>query len=294
MKQTETEEGCFGPRAWHKRLCLEIAVCMMALVFGCAPTEKKSLPPVASQANEVSQQPIKRGLGFGDELTISVWRHDDLNATVKLDQAGAFKFPLIGKVMASGKSSDEVGEEITARLDAFVVSPQVSVTVAQVKSQTAYVFGEVKTPGVLTVDHEISLWETVARCGGFTSDAGTSKILVLRGEDEHLVAIPANMAIAGGVKKPIALEGGLRAGDIVYVPKSSISSIEEYLKHLDTLLTPLLTLQRFIIFTPQVRDAVTDLFQGPQINATGVPVGTSTPQGGEVLTNQSGGVFIAN
>jgi len=281
------------PWRTNKSLWLAMVLCAALLVQGCAPSAKNAPPSAPAQA-AAAPQPITRGLGFGDELTISVWRHDDLNATVKLDQTGAFRFPLIGNVAAAGKSSAQIGEEITARLDAYIVSPQVSVTVAQVKSQLAYVFGEVKTPGVVTIDHEISLWETVARCGGFTSDAGRSKVLVLRGEGEQFVALPANLDISGGTKKGAALEGGLRAGDIVYVPKSSVSTVEEYLKHLDTLLSPLLTLQRFIIFTPQVRDAVTELFQGSPQVTTNVTTGVSTPQGGEVLTNQSGGVFIAN
>lgn len=238
--------------------------------------------------------PPKRGLGFGDELTIAVWRHDDLNASVKVDQNGAFRYPLIGTVQAAGKTSAEVGEEIAAHLDAYVVSPQVTVTLSQVKSQIAYVYGEVNTPGALTVDHEITLWESVARCGGFTDKAGRSKVMVLREEGEKLLAYPANMDLSGGTRSRIALEGGLRGGDIVYVPRSGISTVEDYLKHMDTLLNPLLTLQRFVIFMPQVRDAVTEMFKGVQeVNAT-VTTTTTAPQGGEVLTNQGGGVFVTN
>ncbi|WP_428564501.1 MAG: polysaccharide biosynthesis/export family protein [Solidesulfovibrio sp. DCME] len=280
----------FASRARGRFGLLAVAVAVLLAAAAC--TKPSSPPPVATSRDATGALAARRAtLGYGDEVTVSVWRNEDLKTAVRVDEAGNIHLPLAGEVKAGGRTVSELRAAVAGAYAKYVVDPQVTVTVATLRSQTAIVLGEVKTQGVVSVDHDMNLFEAIARSGGFTDNAGRSTVVLLRPEGDTPHAYILDMRLGTSVGEGVTgFNRYLEGGDILYVPKSTWATVEEFMGHLTAALNAVINAERFVIFLPQLRDAVNDLFQGPVTTSTTI-VNQSQPVAGEVLSNSQGGVF---
>lgn len=160
-------------------------------------------------------------IGADDVLAVSVFGHDDLTKTVKVSPDGLINYPLIGNVRASGRSVDEVAEEIRSKLGTdFLVEPHVTVSIWEYLSQWVNVVGEVLKPGRYYMTGPTTLIDAISQAGGLNPEAG-EWILVTRRPGE------SDPAAAGEVlrfsteslmgQKEGASAFRIRAGDVVNV-----------------------------------------------------------------------------
>lgn len=176
------------------------------------------------------------GIGIKDVLKIEVWQQPELTRMVEVAPDGTITLPLIGSVDALGKTVEEVDKEITQRLEGrYLVNPQVNVEVAEYKSQSVSVLGEVgggqggRGVGRYPLKGKTTLLEVLTEAG-LSPDAGT----------ECLVVRPKKSASTGGPTLPSDANEGevvridivelmrgdlrqnivLRDGDTIYVPKA--------------------------------------------------------------------------
>lgn len=278
-------------RSLGRRTLLAALVAALLAAAACA---KPSPPPAAATSRTAAGAMAARRatLGYGDEVTVSVWRNDDLKTTARVDEAGNIHLPLAGEVRAGGRTVSELRADVAGAYARYVVEPQVTVTVATLRSQTAIVLGEVKAQGVVAVDHDMNLFEAIARSGGFTDNAGRSTVVLLRPEGDTPRAYILDMRLGTSVGQGVVgFNRYLEGGDILYVPKSTWATVEEFMGHMTSALNAVINAERFVIFLPQLRDAVNNLFQGPTTTTTTIINQQSQPVAGEVLSNSQGGVF---
>jgi len=262
-----------------------------ATLFALCACGKRPDVPILPPKQEIKTPKPAVTLGYGDELNIDVWRHEDLRLTVKVDDAGEFSFPMAGQIQAGGRSMAQVRDELTAKLSKYLVDPQVSVTGTNLRSQTVVLAGEVKTPGALLIDHDMSLFEAVARAGGFTDDADQSATLLFRDGGDKPAVFMLDMRLGEKLGENVAgFNRHVEDGDVIYVPPSALASTELFMMRLNNILQPLLNLERFIIFMPQVRDAVDNLRVGKDAFENATVVQTA---GGEVISNNAGVVSMS-
>lgn len=282
----------FASRGSRRPPVLAILAAMVLLLAACA---KPTAPPPASATSKSAGSiaaPRRATLGYGDEVTVGVWRNDDLKSSVRVDETGNIHLPLVGDIKAGGRTVAELRTAVAEAYAKYVVDPQVTVTVATLRSQTALVLGEVKAQGVVSVDHDMNLFEAIARSGGFTDNAGKSTVVLLRPEGDTPHAYILDMRLGTSVGQGVVgFNRYLEGGDILYVPKSTLATVEEFMGHMTSALNAVINAERFVIFMPQLRDAVNDLFKGPVTNNTTVINNQSQPVAGEVLSNSQGGVF---
>jgi polysaccharide export outer membrane protein len=113
--------------------------------------------------------------------------------------------------------------------DKTVVSGGDTVYVPPLAINKVYVLGEVSEPKVITLKGKMTLVDAITEAGGYTRDAVTKSIVVIRGELGSQQGIRVNL-------KRILKQGDvgqnieLKPGDIVYVPKSFIVDIERFLR----------------------------------------------------------------
>jgi len=117
----------------------------------------------------------------GDKLRIEVYKDPQLSQALQIRPDGKVTLPLIGDVLASGRTSMELRDAISEALQAYIASPVVTVIVTETAPQLVYVQGEVNKPGALTlVNGRMSILQALAMAGGFTDFAHKKDIRIIR------------------------------------------------------------------------------------------------------------------
>src|ERR1700722_18063140 len=82
------------------------------------------------------ESPSTYTLGPDDQIVIRVLNVEEIdNKPVRIDNRGTINLPMIGKLQAVGLTTDQLETEITARLKKYVVEPDVTVSVVEMRSQ---------------------------------------------------------------------------------------------------------------------------------------------------------------
>lgn len=165
-------------------------------------------------------------LGTGDTLEISVYgqAEADLSTEAIIRPDGKISFPLIDDVRAAGLTPKELDEVITEKLSKRIPNPEVTVFVTSFPSSEyqVYVLGEVDGPGIFPIQGKITLLKAVTLAGGPTQDAYLDKIHIVRKGEKEPTFMAVNFKdIMHRGQDDITLE----PGDIVYVPKEFIATI---------------------------------------------------------------------
>src|SRR3954469_3808751 len=109
------------------------AVCTFALAAGCA--HETSRPPAMARA--------EYQIGREDVIAVEVWKDPTLSAKVPVRPDGKISLPMIGDVVAEGRTANDLKGEITTKLKGMVEQPVVGVMVSEVNHARFYVLGEV-------------------------------------------------------------------------------------------------------------------------------------------------------
>jgi polysaccharide export outer membrane protein len=168
--------------AWLALAALAVAAIVAPAIVLAGSAGDGAMPAARLSADQLGTETTgPYVIGPEDKLNIRVFEVKDLSFdNEQVDASGQIMLPLVGKVMASGKTPDQLEEEIAARLEKYLQSPQVSVSVVESASQKVTVEGNVKNPGVYQVRGHTTLMQAVAMAGGPDDEADTRKVAVIR------------------------------------------------------------------------------------------------------------------
>jgi polysaccharide biosynthesis/export protein len=198
---------------------LAMAVFLLAMTpFPVRAAEKKAPAPApeAEVALQATAEPDYR-IGPGDQLSIEVWKDKDLARLVTVLPDGKVAYPMVGEIVATGKTVAQLQKEIEGKLSLFVKDAVITVEVRQVNSLQIYVIGHVKSPGRSLMTSNIDVLQALAIAGGPDQFAKVSRIKIFRREGRKTVIIPFDYddVIAG---KHLETNILLQRGDVVVVP----------------------------------------------------------------------------
>jgi polysaccharide export outer membrane protein len=171
-------------------------------------------------ARKISDRPESFGeteyqLGPEDVIQVFVWKEDDLTTTAVIRPDGKISLPLIGEIVASKKTPNQLQQEVGEKLKAYVSKPVVTVIVKEVNSPKVSVFGEVRKPDVYKIKQRTTVLDAVAAAGGLTEFAKKNKVLVIRDDPKGPQRFMLNLdSMLEGGKAPIFY---LQPGDKIYV-----------------------------------------------------------------------------
>ena len=123
-------------------------------------------------------------IGPNDILNIYVWKEKELTQDVFVLPDGRITFPLIGEVMAQGRTVTELREDLTKRFEKFVTEPEVTVIVKEIRSRRVYIIGKVSKPGPYPLEPDMTVLQALSMAGGFAEWADTKNIVIVRREGE--------------------------------------------------------------------------------------------------------------
>ncbi len=194
------------------RLCMFVIA--IALAIGCHDDPPVVYPTV------VPFDPTTLALGPGDKLEITIfYGNKESKATYNLDSSGQVEVQYIGNVLAGGKTTRQVQEEIQQRLaDGYLKDPIVSLTLIEINSLKCSVIGQVAHSGTIKFTPGMTIVEAIAQSGGFSPLARKNLVQVTRtlNGKKQTYEIPVEMIAEG--KRP---NFPMMPGDEVFVPERS-------------------------------------------------------------------------
>lgn len=119
-------------------------------------------------------------LGSGDVIRIVVYQNPDLTLETRVSETGVVSFPLLGNIRIGGLGISAAEKLIADGLKSgnFVKSPQVSLTLLQVKGNQASVLGQVNRPGRYPIETaDMRLTDLLANAGGVATTGGDQLVL---------------------------------------------------------------------------------------------------------------------
>lgn len=174
-------------RFWLRFLLISLLVGLLASCAstggGHADSVATSLPaPDTTSASGAYQGGGDYRVGAQDLLEISVFGVKDLAKEVRVNSNGQISLPLIGGVMAGGKTIPELEGELARKYaEGFLQNPQVSVFVKEYTSQRITVEGAVKKPGIFPITGRTTLLQAIALAEGVDDKiADLGGIVVMR------------------------------------------------------------------------------------------------------------------
>jgi len=156
------------------------------LVFALGVFASGATGTAVAQADPVAADYV---LGAGDKLRIQVFGEEDLSGEFEIDGSGRLSFPLIGEIVAGGKTVRGMVTELQTRLaDGYLRDPRVSIEVINYRPFT--ILGEVRNPGSYPYKNGMSVYEAVGLAGGFTYRADEDEVEIKR--DKQTNTYPAD------------------------------------------------------------------------------------------------------
>ena len=218
------------PNRWRyalrKRQVVIAVACLIATVCdGAVAAQSATAPsPLDFPAAPTTASEIDYQIGALDKLNITVFQVKELTIDkLQVDAGGQILLPLIGSVVAKGKTTSVLSAEIASRLsEHYLQSPQVSVTVEEAVSQKVSVEGAVTESGVFELKGRTSLLEAVARAKGFSKNANPHKVTIIRTVNgiPHAASFDLAKISAGKARNPEVI-----GNDVVIVDGSQTKSV---------------------------------------------------------------------
>ncbi|MBU1404927.1 MAG: polysaccharide biosynthesis/export family protein [Proteobacteria bacterium] len=156
-------------------------------------------------------------IGPGDLLVITVWKNAELSQQLPVRPDGRISLPLLGETEAAGMTVPQLTEDLKSRYAKYMTEPVLSVSVQQVNSMLVYVIGQVRSPGMFSLNSNIDVLQALAKAAGLTPFAEGDNIKIFRKHDGNTEIFPFNYdAVARGRKLEQNIV--LKRGDVIVVP----------------------------------------------------------------------------
>ena len=231
-----------------------IAVLWLTVFIGCSSTSKKTIDtkgvpttllgllPKPAEEKPIEETPPEKVpsfeqnkvykdisgfpdyiIGVGDILTISMLRAGGQESVdIRVPPTGKISFSFLDNIPVVGRTTEEVSEEMSKLLEAYVKRPRITIVVREYNSKKVFLLGEIDRiaglpqsgPGVYPLKGKTTLLNTLISIGGHTPKADLSRVELTRVGKIYYINL-YKMLTQGGEGMDIILENG----DRVIIPE---------------------------------------------------------------------------
>lgn len=180
-------------------------------------------PPDTTTASGAYEGATDYRIGAQDLLDISVFGVQDLDKEVRVNSNGQISLPLIGAVLAGGRTIPELEAELARKYsEGYLQNPQVSVFVKEYASQRITLEGAVSKPGIYPITGKTTLLQAIALAGGLDNKvADLGGIVLMRQVNGKRMAAVFDLR---QVRRGLVEDPQVYGDDIVVVEQSGSKS----------------------------------------------------------------------
>jgi polysaccharide biosynthesis/export protein len=168
-------------------------------------------------------------LRASDVLQITFPISPEYDQTVAVQPDGYISLRGVGDLYIAGKSLPELTEALRKTYAQFLHEPIINVELKDFEKPYFIAGGEFGHPGKFELRGDTTVAEAVAIAGGFTDKAKHSEVVLFR-------RVPGGWAEAKRLdvkqmlaNKDLSEDIHLRPGDLIYVPKNTLSKLRQFI-----------------------------------------------------------------
>jgi len=222
---------------------------MLTLSFGCTvkprATEPKSetakaiIPLPVNSRGYVSARPTSYRLGYGDVIEVKFFHNGEYNETIAVRPDGRISLQRIGDIDVIGMTPMALDDIITESYAEILVNPDVTVFVREFGGQEVYVLGEVDKPGMYSLVKGMTVLRAIAAAGGAKHSGKMNSIMLVRSDEDMRQAEVSRLDVSlSSLSDNIRNDLPLKAYDIVYIPKTFVADVNDFISQLYDIILP--------------------------------------------------------
>jgi polysaccharide export outer membrane protein len=222
---------------------IRLLAVLVAVSAVCAAQGEKAPAPVPA-SNLVAETKPATGADFqqrtpryrieaGDSFDLTFELSPEFNQTgVSVQPDGFVTLRSVGDLKVAGQTVPELTQTLRTAYSKILNEPLISVVLKDFEKPYFVADGQVGKPGKYEMHGQMTLTQAIAVAGGFQSAAKHSQVLLFRRVDDQWTE-----AKLINVKK-MQKEGNLtedpflHSGDMLFVPKNTMSKIDRYIPNL--------------------------------------------------------------
>lgn len=206
--------------------CMQSVLACLGLSLVLATTSRAAETVPAVEASEstapadIAADTYK--IGVDDIVQVSVWRNPELGITVPVRPDGMISVPLVGDVMAGGRTPGEVADTIQKGLATYVRDPQVAVILTELRSHEylsrVRVTGAVRQPVSIPYRPGMTVLDAVLAAGGVTEFASANRSNLYRRNGDTTLPYPIKLdrILKRG---DLSTNMNVAPGDVITIPE---------------------------------------------------------------------------
>lgn len=215
-----------------------ITAIFVLLVIACSASAQGTSPSSSGRVSRPTEEkPILKPhtedryrLVAGDVVEVTYRYTPEFNQTVTIQPDGYVGLQIVGDLKLGGRTLQEAQQKIFEKASARLKEPEVNLFLREFQKPYIVVSGEVANAGRFEMRENITALQAILISGGFKESAKSNQIVVFRRlNDEFAEVRTLNLK---SIKKTTDLENDmpLRSGDIVFVPRNTLSKIERFVR----------------------------------------------------------------
>src|SRR5882672_7990642 len=206
-----------------RNLTLAITIFILALPFVARAQDQR--PPRLTTVTEERYR-----LQPGDVLEVQFRYSPEFNQTVTVQPDGYISLEIGGDLKVAALTVEETRRMILRKAGARLQDPVATVLLKEFQKPYFVVAGEVAQPGKIEMRERVTAIQAIMLAGGMKEGARSSQVIVFRKINSDMAEV--KVLNLKRIKRTSDLENDLtlQAGDMLLVPRDTISKIERFIK----------------------------------------------------------------
>jgi protein involved in polysaccharide export with SLBB domain len=213
---------------------------IVLLLAGCsrnATTEAEDAARARAREDSlVPASPPQYTIGVGDTVSVKFSLNSEFDSQLPVRPDGRFAMPLLGDVDVAGTTPEALHQRLVESYRKYLKHPELTVNVVTFGSTAAYVGGEVRNPGVVSIAVPTTALRAIIAVGGGLTSGDLRRVVIVRDQGTREPRL-LMLDLSRGLETLESPEDAwLRPKDIVFVPRTGISEanqfVREYIRNL--------------------------------------------------------------
>lgn len=166
----------------------------------------------------------------GDVIEVQYRYSPEFNQIITVQPDGYVSLQVGGDVKVSGKNVEQVRQLILQKVGERLKDPEATVILKEFQKPYIVVAGEVVQPGKIEMRERVTAIQAIMLAGGLKESARSSQIILFRKINSDTAEV--KVLNLKKIKRTSDLENDLtlQAGDMLLVPRDTISKIERFIR----------------------------------------------------------------